>query len=158
TAPGGYFQNLNPAIAQSIVPQEFLEIVSPDQARQAVLQNVFYNVDLIKVALDDDITQEELTAIADEAHRQHLKVAVHAFTPESIQLAIEAGVNSIEHGNAVTDDELKMMKDKGIFFDLTPTFYGGRLTKILDATIVMSPAYRSEFGASDDRNKQRYDS
>ncbi|PWT93288.1 MAG: amidohydrolase family protein [Acidobacteria bacterium] len=158
TAPGGYFQSLNPAIANSIVQQEFLEIISPDQARQAVLQNVFYNVDLIKVALDDDITQTELSAIADEAHRQHLKLAVHAFSPESIQMAIEAGANSIEHGNGVNDEQLKAMKEKGIFFDLTPTFYGGRLTKILDATIVMSTEYRSQFSASDDRGKQRYDS
>ena len=32
------------------------------------------------------------------------------------------GADSIEHGNEVTDEQLKQMRDKGIFFDLTPTF------------------------------------
>jgi len=68
-----------------------------------------------------------MTAIADEAHRQNRKVAVHAFTPTSIQIAIDAGVDSIEHGNGVTDAQLKQMRDKGIFFDLTPTWFDGLL-------------------------------
>ena len=43
-------------------------------ARRAVRENVFYNVDLIKVTAEDGITQAEMTAIVDEAHRQHLKI------------------------------------------------------------------------------------
>jgi imidazolonepropionase-like amidohydrolase len=135
----------------------FLQIDSPDGGRQAVRANIFYNVDLIKIAIEDDITQAETTAIVDEAHLQHLRVAVHAFSPTSIQVAINAGADSIEHGNAVTDEQLKMMRDKGIFLVLTPTFYGGRLTKILEASIVMSPAFRSAQVSSDDRARHRYD-
>jgi len=112
-SPGSYIQNLNPALAEPIVEQEFLEIGSPDGARQAVRANIFYNVDLIKVSIEDNITQAEMTAIVDEAHRQHLRVAVHAFTPASIQTAIDAGADSIEHGNGVTDEQLQMMRDKG---------------------------------------------
>jgi imidazolonepropionase-like amidohydrolase len=158
TAPGSYIQNLNPALAGPIVQQEFLEINNLDGARQAVRTNVFYNVDLIKIAIEDDITQAEATAIVEEAHSQHLKVAVHAFTPASIQMAINAGADSIEHGNGVTDEQLKLMRDKGVFLDLTPTFYGGFLSKILDATIVMSPAFRSENTSGIDRGRQRYGS
>jgi imidazolonepropionase-like amidohydrolase len=112
-SPGSYIRNLNPALAEPIVEQEFLEIGSPDGARQAVRANIFYNVDLIKVSIEDNITQAEMTAIVDEAHRQHLRVAVHAFTPASIQTAIDAGADSIEHGNGVTDEQLQMMRDKG---------------------------------------------
>jgi imidazolonepropionase-like amidohydrolase len=155
TSLGAYMQNLNPALAELILQQEFLEIGSPDEARQAVRANVFYNVDLIKVSIEDNITQTEMTAIVDEAHRQHLKVAVHAFTPTSIQMAIDAGADSIEHGNGVTDDQLKLMRDKGIFLDLTPTWYDGFDTKIHDASIVMSPAFRSELVTGDDRARQR---
>jgi imidazolonepropionase-like amidohydrolase len=50
-----------------------------------------------------------------------------------------------------------VMKRKGIFFDLTPTFYGGRMTKVLEATIVMSPAFRAQLAASDDRSRHRFD-
>jgi imidazolonepropionase-like amidohydrolase len=158
TQPAGYIQGLNPAVAGPIVREEFLPVESPDQARQAVRANVSYGVDLIKVAIEDDITQAEMNAIVDEAHRQHLEVAVHAFSVPSIQAAIDAGANSIEHGNGVTDEQLKQMRDKGIFFDLTPTFYGGRFTRILEASIVMSPALRSAQAASDERARRRYDS
>ncbi len=156
TSPGSYLQNLNPALAESILKQEFLQISSPDEARRAVRDNIFYNVDLIKVAIDDDISPAEMTAIVEEAHRQHLKVAVHVFTAPNIQIAIDASVDSIEHGNGVTDEQLKVMRDKGIFFDFTPTFYGGRITKALASTIVMSPAFRSRLTDSDERGRQRY--
>jgi len=157
-APGNYVQTLNPALAHAIVEQEFHLIANVDQARQAIRENVFYNVDVIKVSIEDDISQAEMTAIVEEAHRQHLKVAVHAFTPPNIQIAIDAGADSIEHGNGVTDEQLKQMRDKGMFLDLTPTFYGGFLTKILDASIVMSPALRTENVGADERGQKRYDS
>lgn len=84
-APGEYFQSLNHAVAAAIVEQEFLLINGADSARRAVRSNLFYNVDLIKVALGDDLTQAEMSAVVDEAHRQQLKVAVHAVSPASIQ-------------------------------------------------------------------------
>src|SRR6266852_723393 len=62
-----YLQSLNPAVAQAIVEQEFLTLDSPERARQAVLQNVFYNVDLIKVTVGDAISPLELTAMVEEA-------------------------------------------------------------------------------------------
>jgi imidazolonepropionase-like amidohydrolase len=49
------------------------------------------------------------------------------------------------------------MVHKGIFFDLTPTFYGSFLTKILDATIVMSPSFRSKNASGDEGSQKRYD-
>jgi len=152
---GGYVQSLNPALAEAILQQEFLQVEGPDQARLAVQKNLLYNVDVIKVAAEDDITQAEMTAIVDEAHRQHLKVAVHTFTPPNIQIAIDAGVDSIEHGNGVTDEQLKMIREKGIFFDFTPTWADGLWTKIHETSVV-SAAARAEMVASDERSRQRY--
>jgi imidazolonepropionase-like amidohydrolase len=153
-AKGSYIQSLNPALADAILQQEFLLIDGPDRARQAVRQNVFQNVDLIKVTIGDDISLPELTAAVEEAHRQHLKVAVHAIDTASIQTAIEAGADSIEHGNEVTDEQLKLMRDKGIFFDLTPTFFDGFWTKIHESG-VLSPAFRSALASSEERRRQR---
>jgi hypothetical protein len=51
-----------------------------------------------------------------------------------------AGADSIEHGNQVSDEQLHQMRDRGIFLDLTPTFYGGFFLKITEPSIVMSPA------------------
>src|ERR1700730_18609080 len=107
------------ALAKAILQQEFLEVTGPDGARQAVKNDIFYDVDLIKVAIE-------------EAHRQHLEVAVHAVSTASIQTAIDGGADSIEHGNGVTDEQLKTMRDKGIFLDLTPPFttaFGRRFTR-----------------------------
>src|SRR5216683_5700765 len=152
-----YLQSLNPAVAQTIVEQEFLTIDSPERARQAVLQNVFYNVDLIKVTVGDAISPLELTAMVEEAHREHLKVAAHAVDIASIQTAIEAGADSIEHGNKVTDEQLKQMRDKGIFLDLTPTWYGNFFMKITEPSIVMSSAFHSSNASSDARVQKQYD-
>ena len=152
-----YLQSLNPAVAQAIVEQEFLMIDSPERARHAVLQNVFYNVDLIKVTVGDAISPLELTAMVEEAHREHLKVAAHAVDIASIQTAIEAGADSIEHGNKVTDEQLKQMRDKGIFLDLTPTWYGNFFMKITEPSIVMSSAFHSSNASSDARVQKQYD-
>ena len=132
---GEYLQNLNPALADAILQQEFLLIDGSDRARQAVRQNSFQKVDVIKVSADENLTVPELVAVVEESHRQHFKVAVHAVDKISIQTAIDAGADSIEHGNEVTDEQLKRMRDKGIFFDLTPTFYGSFLLKITEPSI-----------------------
>ena len=143
TSVGGYFQSLNPALAPAIIQQEFLEVRSPEGARVAVQEDAFIGADWIKVAVEDDLTPAEMAAIVDEAHHQHLKVAVHVFPPSSIQMAIDAGADSIEHGNGVTDAQLKQMRTKGMFFDFTPTWYDGFASKVHEASIVMSPALRS---------------
>src|SRR5204863_6219111 len=82
---GSYVQNLNPALADAILEQEFLLIDGADQAQQAVRRNAFQNVDVIKVTADENLTVAELTAVVEEAHREHLKVAVHAPDKVSIQ-------------------------------------------------------------------------
>jgi imidazolonepropionase-like amidohydrolase len=151
-----YVQSLNPALAEAILQQEFLLIDGADQARQAVRENEFQNVDVIKVTADENLTVPELVAVVEEAHRMHLKVAVHAVDKPSIQTAIDAGADSIEHGNEVTDAQLKQMRDKGIFFDFTPTSYGGFFTKIFEGTIAMSLKLRPERLDSDQPTRQRY--
>jgi imidazolonepropionase-like amidohydrolase len=112
---------------------------------------------VIKVSDDENISVPELAAVVEEAHREHLKVAVHAIDPNSIRTAIDAGADSIEHGNQVTDQQLRQMRDKGIFFDLTPTFYGGLFLKIMEPSIVLSSAKQAEEVSSAARGKQRYE-
>jgi imidazolonepropionase-like amidohydrolase len=153
---GDYIQNLNPALADAILEQEFLLIDGTDRARQAVRQNEFQNVDLIKVAADENLTVPELAAVVEEAHRKHLKVAVHAVDKTSIQTAIDAGADSIEHGNEVTDEQLKQMRGKGMFFDFTLTSYGDFFTKVVQGIIAESLTMRAERLKADERNRQRY--
>jgi len=154
---GSYVQNLNPDLGDAILQQEFLLIDGADQARQAVRRNAFQNVDVIKVTADENLTVAELTAVIEEAHHEHLKVAVHAVDNVSIQTAIDARADSIEHGNEVTDAQLKQMRDKGIFLDLTPTFNDGFYLKITEPSIVISPASRADAASRNARRKQSYD-
>lgn len=148
TPPGGQALQLNPAIADQIANQEFLQVSSADEARRAVRENLLYGADLIKVVADDNnrfITSDEMKAIVGEAHRAGVKVAVHATTVTGIQTAVDAGVDSIEHGNDATDEQLKAMHDKGIYFDITETFFGGRMRAMVEKSQVLQPEMQQGF-------------
>jgi imidazolonepropionase-like amidohydrolase len=150
TAIGGYFQSMNPAVAEPILEQEFLQVATVEDGRRAVDTNLFYRADVIKVTLDDDgigITAPVLKAIVDEAHLAHRKVAAHAVTKIAIQTAIDAGVDSIEHGNAITDEQLQSMRSKGIFLGLTPTVYDDFFAQLFESQIVLSGERKSRMAA-----------
>jgi imidazolonepropionase-like amidohydrolase len=68
-------------------------------------------------------TPEELRAIVDEAHRQRRPVASHASALNGVHNSIVAGVDSIEHGQYISDGDLQAMKQKGIWY--VPTLYVG---------------------------------
>jgi imidazolonepropionase-like amidohydrolase len=74
----------------------------------------------------DDIptfTLEELTAAVDEAHRQRHKIASHAMALYGVHNSVEAGVDSIEHGNYIAEADMKTMVKKGIYY--VPTLFVG---------------------------------
>src|SRR6266700_2102000 len=103
----------------------------PDEIRKAVRFEVKNGADVIKAAvsggvlsLGDEVdtpqlTPAEMTALVDESHRLRKRVAVHCHGDQAAREAIEAGVDSIEHGSFMKPATLTMMKKKGTF--LTPT-------------------------------------
>src|SRR2546430_2899724 len=103
----------------------------PDEIRKAVRFEVKNGADVIKAAvsggvlsLADEVdtpqlTPAEMAALVDESHRLRRKVAVHCHGDQAAREAIEAGVDSIEHGSFMKPETLTMMKRKGTF--LTPT-------------------------------------
>jgi len=121
----------DPAIAAQILGQEFLVVSGPDQSRQAVRQNLAAGADLIKIVVDSDFNRrsrfrympvEDAKAIVEEAHRLGMKVAAHAGDNPAVQIAIDAGVDSIEHAWSATDEQLGKMKAKGIWLVATDLF------------------------------------
>lgn len=93
-----------------------------EDARRAAREQIGHGADLIKVYADwqhPTLTVDEMRVIVEEAHKQKLKVAAHATTPEGIRNAITAGVDSIEHGFGADRESLEMMKAHGTF--LVPT-------------------------------------
>jgi imidazolonepropionase-like amidohydrolase len=120
-----------------MVPHGVQLVDGADSARQAVREQISHGADWIKVYSDrtyrvredgvlDDIptfTLEELRAIVDEAHRERHKVASHAMALYGVHNSVEAGVDTIEHGNYIADEDLKTMASRGIFY--VPTIYVG---------------------------------
>ena len=87
--------------------------------RAAVRQELRLGADFIKLANNgNDLTQEELDVAADEAHRQGKKVACHTSKPPSQRMAIDAGVDTFEHGTP-SQEEIDLAVEKGIAW--TPT-------------------------------------
>src|ERR1700691_108156 len=66
-------------------------------------------------------SDEELAAIVDEANKTGLWVVAHAHGNEGAAAAVRAGVHSIEHGTYLSDDTLRLMKEKGVYLDPTIT-------------------------------------
>lgn len=109
-----------------------------NEARAAVRLNVKYGADVIKtcasggvLSLNDDVsspqlTDEELAALVDEAHRRGKKAAAHSHGDAAARAAVRAGIDSIEHGSFLTDETLALMKSKGTY--LVPTLLAGEWT------------------------------
>ncbi len=97
---------------------EYIDADGPAEIRKAVRTNIYYGAGVIKLVADNNpyhYSIEEFRAAVDEAHRAGIPVAVHVYAGDALENAIEAGVDSIEHGFDLTDAQLKRMKDKGIF-------------------------------------------
>jgi imidazolonepropionase-like amidohydrolase len=106
----------------------------PVECRKAVREQIANGADWIKVYADQKVstadgvvhsiptfTSEEFHAIVEETHREHHKVAAHAMGLEGVHNALEAGVDSIEHGAYISDDDLKTMVAHGTWY--VPTLY-----------------------------------
>jgi imidazolonepropionase-like amidohydrolase len=104
----------------------------PVACRETVRTEITYGIDCLKIytsegfnpPADDDgypdgplvWTEEEVHALVDEAHRQHIRVAAHSLTLSGARLAVEAGVDSLEHGFGVSPELAAEMAARGTAF------------------------------------------
>jgi len=110
---------------------------SVDQARHAVRELRKYGAQVIKVCAtggvfsrntevgQQQMSLEEMRAVADEAHQWGLKVAAHAHGTSGIKDAIRAGIDTIEHVSLIDDEGLALAKKHGtwLVFDIYNTEY-----------------------------------
>lgn len=104
------------------------EADSPWGVRAAIRRQLRAGADWVKILTSNrgdipEFTQEELDAAVDEAHRQGVKIAVHSGTQPSIQMCIDAGFDTIEHGTFLTEAQARQMAEKGIAWTPTITAY-----------------------------------
>ena len=103
----------------------------PEEIRKAIRYEVKNGADVIKAAVSGgvlspkdevDVPQfsaDEMKMLVEESHRLRKKVAVHCHGDTAAREAINAGVDSIEHGSFMKPETLALMKQKGVY--LTPT-------------------------------------
>ncbi len=105
--------------------------IGVEGVRRLVRANIDHHVDVIKLFATDRagvptsdprrrmLSDAELTAAVEEAHKAGVPVAAHAHGDEGAAAAVRAGVNSIEHGTYLSDNTLKLMHERNVCF--TPT-------------------------------------
>lgn len=114
-----------PRIITSLTPFNSPTRLGPDSLRALVRLRKAQGADVIKIFASKSIreggaqtmTDEQLQAICGEAKAQGLRTMVHAHSSESIKAAVLAGCGQIEHGVFANDEVLKLMADRGVFFD-----------------------------------------
>ena len=146
---GGQFHPTPEMVKEhSIVYPEYLDADTPDEIIKAVRQNVLFGAKVIKICVDCQpygYTVDDMKLfIREAANAGGLKVAGHVQTVEGARRAIEAGIWSIEHGNALTDELHKLMAQKGIWRVGTETpftEYGGSQAAFDRTVAGMKSAY-----------------
>jgi imidazolonepropionase-like amidohydrolase len=111
------------------------KVDSPDEARFRVREHKRRGADLIKIipsggiaSTGDDpraqlMTNEEMRAVVETAHMLGMKVAAHIYPSATIDNAVQAGVDSVEHGSFATPQTLSLMKSHGTYLVPTLTVY-----------------------------------
>jgi len=135
---------------------------SPWLARAAVREAKLHGVDWVKIYTTQDfvgdeysvfkpdgtlvnspsLTEEEVMAITDEAHRLGLKVACHTYGGEGQLSCLKAGVDAPNHLTDLDDASLKLLLDKKLPFELT-----------VDDLVALEPADLKKTGGKNSRLK-----
>jgi imidazolonepropionase-like amidohydrolase len=97
---------------------------TPDEIRAFVRKQKDAGADVIKIFASQSIrqgggmtlSQDQLNAACDEANKQGLRTVVHAYK-DAVRAATLAGCTQIEHGTMATDDDLRLMAQRGTYLD-----------------------------------------
>src|SRR2546422_3813160 len=112
---GGQF-HLQPEKKDLATP-EYLFADTRDEMRKAIRQNLHFGAKFIKIVVDDQpyiYSVDDIRFLLAEAHAAGVKLAAHCWTHAGAHNAAEAGVDSIEHGFQMTDDDLQLAKKNNV--------------------------------------------
>ncbi len=134
TTTGGHGDGTNglaTELQEALAPRLPGTANGPDEMRAGVRQRYKDGADFIKIAATGGVlslaksgqaplfTEAELAAVVETARDYGMKVAAHAHGDEGMLRAVRAGVHSIEHGTFMTDEIMKVMKEKGTYYVAT---------------------------------------
>jgi imidazolonepropionase-like amidohydrolase len=112
---GGQF-HLQPEKKELATP-EYLVADTRDEMRKAIRQNIHFGAEFIKIVVDDQqyiYSTDDIRFMVAEAHAAGVKLAAHCWTHAGAHNAAEAGVDSIEHGFKMTDEDLELAKKNNV--------------------------------------------
>ena len=134
---GGFGGQFSPVPErESLIEPEYLNADTNDEIVKAVRRNILYGAKVIKICVDCKpygYTADEMRLFISEAAKAGLKVAGHVQTKAGAMRAIEAGIWSIEHSNALDDEAHKAMARKGMWRVGTETPLTAYHTTLSDA-------------------------
>jgi len=115
---GGQFPGLQQK-HKAIAEDEYRIVRGPEDAAQAVRENVTFGANLIKIYSNNSpnrcyLSLAEMKAIVEEAKMYGARVTAHATNNAPIWRAVQAGVNSIDHAYQVDDSTLALMRERGV--------------------------------------------
>lgn len=96
---------------------EYFYADTRDELKKAIRENIHYGARVIKIVVDDQpyiYSVEDIRFVIEEAARAGLRVAAHCWTEAGARNAAEAGVASIEHGVAISNEALEIAKRNGV--------------------------------------------
>ena len=139
------------------LPKGVQIVCGVDDCLRAVREQVAHGADWIKIYVDwpvhidekgelsgiPNFTQKELNVMVDEAHRLGHDVAVHAMSKEGIKAALDAGVESIEHGTGFTDTLIERAIEDGVYWCPTLTVFEHELDPESGAAKMLDICYKS---------------
>ena len=102
---------------------EYFYADTRDELKKAIRENIHYGALVIKLVVDDQryiYSVDDIRFVIEEAHTAGLKVAAHCWSEKGARNAAEAGVDSIEHGVAMTDEILEIAKRNNVALVPTP--------------------------------------
>jgi imidazolonepropionase-like amidohydrolase len=108
---GGQF-HLQPEKKDLATP-EYIFADTRDEMLKAIRENIHFGATVIKIVVDDQpyiYSVDDIRFMVAEAHRDGVKLAAHCWTEAGAHNAAEAGVDSIEHGEMMTNDDLQLAK------------------------------------------------
>jgi len=108
---GGQF-HLQPEKRDLATP-EYAFADTRDEMLKAIRENIHYGATVIKIVVDDQqyiYSVDDIRFMVEEAHRDGVKLAAHCWTHAGARNAAEAGVDSIEHGEMMTNEDLQIAK------------------------------------------------
>ena len=123
--------------------------------RQAVRENLSAGADLVKIyttgtvkspkGLPHYFSREEVQTLVDEAHRAGVPVATHCIGGPGLTMALEAGIDVIEHGYFASDEEIEQIGKLGRWLVMTPSiFYTDARIKTLPPNLIQAHIQQRE--------------